>query len=114
MKLSKKQERIAIIALAAFLVGYFAYQVAYGVEMTIGPNGKMTLPPGSTVSNITGNAIEGSATIYVGPAPVDLSNTTWTIYNATSRSIGTITFKAYRCPARMHKHHIILTAEDST
>src|SRR5262249_3524377 len=35
------------------------------------------------------------ATIHVGPAPVDLSNTTWTIYNANSGSIGTITFKGY-------------------
>ena len=30
--MNKKTERIAIIELAAFLVGYFAYQVAYGTN----------------------------------------------------------------------------------
>jgi hypothetical protein len=30
--MNKKTERIAIIGLAAFLVGYFAYQVAYGTN----------------------------------------------------------------------------------
>src|SRR5215472_12980273 len=90
-------ERIATIALAAFLIAYFCYQVAYGIETTLWPNGTRTfgdLPPGSTITNITGNAYNGSATIHVGPPPVDLTNTTWTIYNATSGSIGTITFKA--------------------
>jgi hypothetical protein len=91
-------ERIAIIALAAFLIAYFCYQVTYGIETTLWPNGTRTfgdLPPGSTITNITGNAYNGSATINVGPPPLDLTNTTWPIYNATSGSIGTITFKAY-------------------
>jgi hypothetical protein len=82
--MSKKQaERIAVFVLAAFLVGYFCYQVAYGIEMTIGPNA-MTfgdMPLGSTVSNVTGNATGGSATIHVGPPPVHPSNTTWTAKN---------------------------------
>jgi hypothetical protein len=30
MKLSKKQERLIVIGLAAYLIGYFCYQVAYG------------------------------------------------------------------------------------
>src|SRR5215467_3827044 len=91
-------ERIAIIALAAFLIAYFCYQVTYGIETTLWPNGTRTfgdLPPGGTITNITGNAYNGSATINVGPSPLDLTNTTWSIYNATSGSIGTITFKAY-------------------
>jgi hypothetical protein len=43
----KTIERIAVFALAAFLVGYFAYQVAYGY--TIGSNGTVTIhgPKGS-------------------------------------------------------------------
>ena len=32
--MNKKTERIAIIGLAAFLVGYFAYQAAYGTNET--------------------------------------------------------------------------------
>src|SRR5215467_724670 len=90
-------ERIATIALAAFLIAYFCYQVAYGIETTLWSNGTRTfgdLPPGNTITNITDNAYNGSATINVGP-PLDLTNTTWTLYNATSGSIGTITFKAY-------------------
>ncbi|MFY9794075.1 MAG: hypothetical protein WAK17_16420 [Candidatus Nitrosopolaris sp.] len=38
----KRIERIATIGLAAFLVGYFVYQVAYG--MTMGPSGTMNVP----------------------------------------------------------------------
>jgi hypothetical protein len=60
----KTIERIAVFALAALLVGYFIYQVAYGY--TIGRNGTMTVtnstnglsatftaPPGTNVTNIT-------------------------------------------------------------
>jgi len=36
----KTIERIATLALAAFLIGYFVHQVAYG--MTMGPKGTMT------------------------------------------------------------------------
>jgi hypothetical protein len=61
--------------------------------MTMGPNGTMTvgdMPPGSTVSNVTGNATYGSATMHVGPA--HLLNTTWTMYNESSGSTSTIKF----------------------
>jgi hypothetical protein len=92
----KKQERIAIIGLAGFLIAYFCYQVAYGVEMTMGPNGTMMvgdMSPGSTISNVTGNATYGPTTINVGPAPfLDLLNTTWTMYNESSGSTSTIKF----------------------
>ena len=47
-------------------------RVAYGIEVTIGPNGTMRMgdmPPGNTITNMTGNATEGSATIHVGPPP---------------------------------------------
>ena len=62
--MNKKQERIVRIALAAFLVAMFCYQVAYGY--TIGQSGTMnvpgmpngtwatiTAPPGTKVGNIT-------------------------------------------------------------
>ena len=70
---TKKTERIAIIGLIVFLVGYFCYQMTYGIETTLWPNGTRTfgdLPPGSTITNITGNAYNGSATINVGPPPI--------------------------------------------
>ena len=58
----KTIERITVFALAAFLIGYFVYQVAYGMTMPM--NGTMTItqgnvsatlraPPGSTVTNFT-------------------------------------------------------------
>ena len=47
----KRIERIAVFALAAFLVGYFVYQVAYG--MTMGPNGTMTVTQGSVSATLT-------------------------------------------------------------
>jgi hypothetical protein len=89
-------ERIAIIALAAFLIAYFCYQVAYG--MTMGPNGTMTItqgnvsatlraPPGSTVTNFTIKA-EPTSTKWI-----DFTNSTWTMYNSTSGSVSTMTFK---------------------
>jgi hypothetical protein len=87
----KTIERIAVFALAAFLVGYFCYQVAYG--MTIGRNGTMNMiqngnnygtfkaPPGSTVTNIT-----------VKPIIYTHLNGTWFYFNGTSKASGTITF----------------------
>ncbi len=109
--MSKKQERIATIALAAFLVGYFAYQVAYGAEMTIGANGTIPFsgngtsaefsgPPGTVVSNPSihqepnGYSVGG---IFNEPNNTDkgfinFANSTWKMYNETSGSTSTITF----------------------
>ena len=94
--MNKKQERIAIIALAAFLIGYFCYQVAYG--MTMGPNGTMTItqgnvsaalraPPGSTVNNFTIRQENSSNSLELTDA-----SSIWTIVNSTSGSKGTIAF----------------------
>jgi hypothetical protein len=59
----KTIERIAVFVLAAFLVVYFCYQIAYGY--TIGQNGTMTVtnstnglsatftaPPGTNITNV--------------------------------------------------------------
>jgi hypothetical protein len=79
-------ERIATIALAAFLVVYFVYQVAYGI--TIGSNGTYTIhgangtwatfsaPPGTTLSNMTIKSEDN-------PSSMQLGNTTWTMLNGT-------------------------------
>jgi hypothetical protein len=58
----KNIERIAVFALAAFLVGYFCYQVVYGMEMLVPSNGTITFrgngtsaqfsgPPGTIIKN---------------------------------------------------------------
>jgi Flp pilus assembly protein TadD len=92
--------------------GTFAAYVNGAVGSTIGPvhvtrylNGNLvgsadfhigSKPSGNeSDANATSTGNESKATINVGPPVLDLTNTTWTIYNATSGSIGTITFKAY-------------------
>jgi len=101
----EKQERLIIIGLAAFLVGYFCYQVAYGFIMpqngsvtVTNPNGMWATfmaPPGTVVSNFTiraeGPPVNLTTNTPVAP-PVILANDTWTIVNSTSGSVGTIKF----------------------
>jgi len=84
--MNKQTERITIIGLLAFLVGYFMYQVAYG--LTIGSNGTYTIhgpngtwamfsvPPGTTLSNMTIKSEDN-------PSSMQLGNTTWTMLNGT-------------------------------
>jgi len=84
---------IAALIMSILLVGIFACccQVAFvkGVSETIhGPNGitgTITAPSGSKISNFT-------ISQDLGPS-VSLDNSTWKIYNATSGSVGIITFK---------------------
>ena len=89
----KTIERIAVFALAAFLVGYFVYQVAYGY--TIGRNGTMTMTQGNITA--TFRAPPGTKIthfgIITGPIPtttptyfheVKIANSTWTMYNKSS------------------------------
>jgi len=109
--MNKKTERIAIIGLLAFLVGYFCYQVAYGMDIVIGPNGTMpfsgngtsaqfSAPPGSVIKNPSirlepnGYGVSGT---FSQPSRndsnfINFANTTWTMYNQTSGSTSTLTF----------------------
>src|SRR5262249_35420447 len=72
-------ERIAVFALAAFLVGYFCYQVAYGMEMIVPSNGTITFrgtsaqfsgPPGTVIKNPSITSEQGPA-----PSPVTINFT---------------------------------------
>jgi hypothetical protein len=93
-----KAEKIAAIVLLGILVCIFFYQVAYG--MTMGPNGTMTVtnstnglsatfraPPGTNVTNF-GIISEQTPTKWT-----NFTNSTWTMYNGSSGSASTITFK---------------------
>ena len=90
------------MALAAFLIGYFVYQVAYGFIMP--QNGSVTItnpngmwatfkaPPGNVVTiRPEGPPVNLTTNAPVAP-PVILANDTWTIVNSTSGSVGTIKF----------------------
>jgi hypothetical protein len=115
----KHAERIAVFALAAFLIGYFIYQVAYGMPMTMGPNGTMTMtqanitaqfnaPPGSTINNFTIMPHDNFTTMELG-------NTTWTIYNATTGSTGTISFEGHFLHRlnKLHPWHLLTLTSNS-
>jgi hypothetical protein len=89
-------ERIAVFALAAFLIGYFVYQVAYG--MIMGPNGTMTMTQGNISATL--RAPPGTNVTHFGIIPeqtpikwTNFTNSTWTMYNGSSGSASTITFK---------------------
>jgi hypothetical protein len=96
-EMNKKMiERIAVFALAAFLIGYFVYQVAYG--MIMGPNGTMTMTQGN-ISAIL-RAPPGTNVTHFGIIPeqtpikwTNFTNSTWTMYNGSIGSASTITFK---------------------
>jgi hypothetical protein len=86
MNNKKTIERIAIIGLAAFTIGYFVYQVAYGIAMTVLPNGKIMVtdvPQGTIISSATvtygphGN-VRGDIHGIMGPRPALGDNRTFT------------------------------------
>jgi hypothetical protein len=90
----KKAEKIAAVVLLGILVTVFFYQVAYG--MTMGPNGTMTMTQGNITTTL--RAPPGTNVTHFGiiPEPIkwtNFTNATWTMYNSTSGSSSTITFK---------------------
>ena len=79
----KTLERIAVFVLAAFLIGYFIYQVAYASSYTNYLNGTAirTYDNGTTVRETPPQTYN-----------LDIGNTTWLMHNSTSGSVSTITF----------------------
>jgi hypothetical protein len=92
--MNKKQtERIATIALAAFLIGYFCYQVAYGAEVDCGSfkgwNVTTTGPCSYTkFSHSEFAKLNNNARIENGI----IANGTFNIVNSTDGTSGTISF----------------------
>jgi hypothetical protein len=82
----KTIERMATIALAAFLVAMFCYQAAHAMTETVGPNGTMIV---TGPNNITTTIRTVSNVTSPVPHMVDLTGT-WHFGAA-----GTITFRTY-------------------
>jgi hypothetical protein len=106
--MDKKIERIATIALAAFLVGMFIYQVAYGMESnaTSFSNYLNGVPMTETYNNGTTKAFQKGSPEYNATHTghwFDPPNSTWTMYNSTSGSISKITFNSEIIDGFMHK-----------